>query len=103
MPVNDSTAGFVCYKKEVLETINFDQINFVGYAFQIEMKFAAWKLGFKIVEVPITFIDRRFGTSKMNRSIVKEGILGVVKIQWQSLFKNYRLRVKNNVETTVSA
>lgn len=99
MPVNDSTAGFVCYKREVLETINFDQINFVGYAFQIEMKFAAWKLGFKIVEVPITFIDRRLGTSKMNRNIVKEGILGVLKIQWQSLFKNYRLRVKNTVET----
>jgi dolichol-phosphate mannosyltransferase len=99
MPVKDSTAGFVCYKREVLETINFDQINFVGYAFQIEMKFAAWKLGFKIVEVPITFIDRRFGTSKMNRNIVKEGILGVLKIQWQSLFKNYRLRVKNTPET----
>ena len=103
MPVNDSTAGFVCYKREVLETINFDQINFVGYAFQIEMKFAAWKLGFKIAEVPITFIDRQFGTSKMNRNIVKEGILGVLKIQWQSLFKNYRLRVKNNTESAVSA
>ncbi len=99
MPVNDSTAGFVCYKREVLATINFDEINFVGYAFQIEMKFAAWKLGFKIVEVPITFKDRRFGTSKMNRNIVKEGILGVMKIQWQSLFKNYRLRVKNTAET----
>jgi dolichol-phosphate mannosyltransferase len=99
MPVNDSTAGFVCYRREVLATINFDEINFVGYAFQIEMKFAAWKLGFKIVEVPITFTDRRFGTSKMNRNIVKEGILGVMKIQWQSLFKNYRIRVKNNAET----
>lgn len=99
MPVNDSTAGFVCYRREVLATINFDEINFVGYAFQIEMKFAAWKLGFKIVEVPITFTDRRFGTSKMNRNIVKEGILGVMKIQWQSLFKNYRLRVKNTAET----
>lgn len=102
MPVNDSTAGFVCYKREVLETINFDQINFVGYAFQIEMKFAAWKLGFKIVEVPITFIDRQFGTSKMNRNIVKEGILGVLKIQWQSLFKNYRLRVKNSADAIKS-
>ena len=67
MPVKDPTAGFICYKKAVLETINLDEINFVGYAFQIEMKFAAWKLGFKIVEVSITFIDRKFGSSKMNR------------------------------------
>lgn len=95
MPVKDPTAGFVCYKKEVLESINFDEINFVGYAFQIEMKFAAWKLGFKIAEVPITFVDRKFGTSKMNKNIVKEGILGVIKIQWQSMFKNYRRKVKN--------
>lgn len=96
MPVKDPTAGFVCYKKEVLESINFDQIKFVGYAFQIEMKFAAWKLGFKIEEVPITFEDRKFGTSKMNKNIVKEGILGVVKIQWLSMFKNYRRKVKNS-------
>lgn len=96
MPVKDPTAGFVCYKREVLETINFDEINFVGYAFQIEMKFAAWKLGFKIVEVPITFIDRKYGTSKMNKNIVKEGVLGVLKIQWLSLFKNYRRKVRNS-------
>ena len=96
MPVKDPTAGFICYRKEVLETINFDQINFVGYAFQIEMKFAAWKLGFKIVEIPITFVDRQFGTSKMNKNIVKEGILGVLKIQWQSMFKNYRRKVRNS-------
>ncbi len=96
MPVKDPTAGFVCYKKEVLETINFDEINFVGYAFQIEMKFAAWKLGFKVIEIPITFIDRKFGTSKMNKNIVKEGILGVLRIQWQSMFKNYRRKVRNN-------
>jgi dolichol-phosphate mannosyltransferase len=95
MPVKDPTAGFVCYRREVLETINFDEIKFVGYAFQIEMKFAAWKLGFKIVEVPITFIDRKLGSSKMNKGILKEGVLGVLKIQWQSLFKNYRRRVKN--------
>lgn len=63
MPVKDPTAGFVCYRKEVLESINLDGISFVGYAFQIEMKFASWKLGFKIQEVPITFIDREFGTS----------------------------------------
>jgi dolichol-phosphate mannosyltransferase len=95
MPVKDPTAGFVCYKREVLEAINLDAISFVGYAFQIEMKFAAWKLGFKITEVPITFIDRELGASKMNKGIVKEGILGVLKLRWQSLFKNYRKRVTN--------
>ena len=99
MPVKDPTAGFVCYKKEVLETINLDQIHFVGYAFQIEMKFAAWKLKFKIKEVPITFQDRTVGSSKMNKGIVKEGILGVLKLRWVSLFTNYRKRVKN-VETS---
>lgn len=97
MPVQDPTAGFVCYRKEVLETINLDQIRFVGYAFQIEMKFAAWKLGFSIKEVPIIFEDRKFGSSKMNKGIVKEGILGVLNLRWQSLFKNYRNRVKNDV------
>jgi len=94
MPVKDPTAGFMCYKKEVLETINLDRIRFVGYAFQIEMKFAAWKLGFKIKEVPIVFQDRTHGISKMNKSIVKEGILGVIKLRWNSMFKNYRKRVK---------
>lgn len=96
MPVKDPTAGFVCYKKEVLEAINLDAISFVGYAFQIEMKFAAWKLGFKIVEVPILFRDRTQGTSKMNKSIVKEGILGVLKLRWNSFFKSYRRRLKND-------
>lgn len=95
MPIADPTAGFMCYKKEVLETINLDEIVFVGYAFQIEMKFAAWKLGFKLKEVPIQFEDRKFGESKMNRGIVKEGILGVIKLRWHSLFTNYRKRVKN--------
>ncbi|BAV04595.1 dolichol-phosphate mannosyltransferase [Filimonas lacunae] len=98
MPVKDPTAGFVCYKKEVLETINFDEIRFVGYAFQIEMKFASWKLGFKIKEVPIVFVDRQIGVSKMSKGIIKEGVLGVLKIQWQSMFKNYRRRV--NMTTT---
>ncbi|MBC7865935.1 MAG: polyprenol monophosphomannose synthase [Gloeobacteraceae cyanobacterium ES-bin-316] len=93
MPIQDPTAGFMCYKREVLQTINLDAISFLGYAFQIEMKFAAWKLGFKIVEVPITFIDRELGASKMNKGIVKEGILGVLKLRWQSMFKNYRSRV----------
>lgn len=95
MPIKDPTAGFVCYRKEVLETINLDAIKFVGYAFQIEMKFASWKLGFKIKEVPIIFEDRKYGVSKMNKGIVKEGILGVLKLRWLSLFKNYRNRVKN--------
>jgi dolichol-phosphate mannosyltransferase len=95
MPIQDPTAGFICYKKEVLQTINLDQIHFAGYAFQIEMKFAAWKLGFKLVEVPIIFQDRKYGVSKMNKGIVKEGILGVLKLRWDALFKNYRQRVKN--------
>lgn len=94
MPIQDPTAGFVCYKRIVLETINFDMIAFVGYAFQIEMKFAAWKLGFTIKEIPIVFIDRQIGLSKMSKGIIKEGVLGVISIQWQSMFKNYRRRVK---------
>ncbi len=98
IPVKDPTAGFMCYRREVLATINLDEVTFVGYAFQIEMKFAAWKLGFKIKEVPITFTDRKLGVSKMNKGIVKEGILGVLSIQWQSMFKNYRHRVKNRFE-----
>jgi dolichol-phosphate mannosyltransferase len=95
MPIKDPTAGFMCYRHEVLETINLDQIVFAGYAFQIEMKFAAWKLHFKLKEVPILFRDRTQGTSKMNKGIVKEGILGVLNLRWLSLFKNYRKRVKN--------
>jgi len=101
MPVNDPTAGFVCYKKEVLETINLDEIRFTGYAFQIEMKFAAWKLGFKIKEVPIIFEDRKLGVSKMNKGIVKEGILGVLKLRWNAMFKNYRRRVLKTTDTSV--
>jgi dolichol-phosphate mannosyltransferase len=98
MPVQDPTAGFMCYKREVLDSINLDEISFVGYAFQIEMKFAAWKLGFKIKEVPITFIDRKTGYSKMNKGIIKEGVIGVLKIQWHSLFKDYHKRLKNNTQ-----
>ena len=101
-PVADQTAGFVCYKREVLETINLDEIHFVGYAFQIEMKFAAWKLGFRLKEVPIHFEDRKYGESKMNRGIVKEGILGVLKLRWYSLFTNYRRRVKSKLDTSVA-
>ena len=103
LPVKDPTAGFVCYKREVLEAINLSEIKFVGYAFQIEMKFAAWKLGFKIKEVPIIFRDRTYGTSKMNRGIVKEGIAGVLYLRWQSWFKDYRNRLKKTEATTYSA
>jgi dolichol-phosphate mannosyltransferase len=95
MPVMDPTAGFVCYKREVLEAMNLDGISFIGYAFQIEMKFAAWKLHFKIKEVPITFVDRKYGQSKMNKGIVKEGILGVLKLRWLSIFKDYHSKMKN--------
>lgn len=89
LPVKDPTAGFVCYCRRVLEAIDLSAVRFVGYAFQIEMKFAVWKLGFRIVEVPIVFTDRRHGVSKMNKGIIKEGILGVLLIQWQSFFGSY--------------
>ncbi|MFT4023063.1 MAG: polyprenol monophosphomannose synthase [Flavihumibacter sp.] len=95
IPVRDTTAGFVCYRRGVLEAINLDAIRFLGYAFQIEMKFAAWKLGYRIVEVPIIFEDRKYGVSKMHKGIVKEGILGVLKLRWESIFKDYRSRIKN--------
>lgn len=81
MPVKDPTAGFVCYTRKVLETIPLDKVKFIGYAFQIEMKYRAWKLGFKIAEVPITFIDRVEGASKMSKGIVKEAIYGVWKMR----------------------
>jgi dolichol-phosphate mannosyltransferase len=84
MPVKDPTAGFICYKNKVLAAMQLDQINFIGYAFQIEMKFASWRLGFKLKEVPITFIDRKIGVSKMSKGIIKEAVLGVISMQWQS-------------------
>lgn len=82
MPVKDPTAGFVCYKANVLRAINLDAIRFIGYAFQIEMKYVAWKLSFKLREVPITFVDRKYGVSKMNSGIIEEGILGVLKLKF---------------------
>lgn len=90
MPVHDTTAGFVCYKRIVLETIDLDQIRFVGYAFQIEMKYAAFRLGFKIKEVPITFVDRAEGISKMTKGIFKEAVTGVITMRWNSFFRSYR-------------
>jgi dolichol-phosphate mannosyltransferase len=87
MPCKDSTAGFVCYKRKVLETIDLDHIRFIGYAFQIEMKFSAWKAGFKLTEVPIIFKDREAGASKMSLNIMREAVWGVLQIQCRSLFK----------------
>ena len=89
MPIHDSTAGFKCYKRQVLETINFDKIQFVGYAFQIEMKFKAWKYGFNIVEVPVIFTDRTEGTSKMSGGIFMEAVVGVLKMKLKSYFRNW--------------
>jgi dolichol-phosphate mannosyltransferase len=91
MPINDPTAGFKCYKRKVLETLQLDKIKFVGYAFQIEMKFEAWKYGFKIKEVTIIFTDRTKGQSKMSIGIFKEALLGVLEIKIKSFFKHYRL------------
>ncbi len=102
MPVQDPTAGFICYTTKVLETINLNAIQFKGYAFQIEMKFAAWKLGFKIKEIPIIFRDRKKGNSKMSKNILKEGVLGVLKIEWNSWFSSYKKntsRVLSNDES----
>ncbi|MEM0994239.1 MAG: polyprenol monophosphomannose synthase [Bacteroidota bacterium] len=95
MPVKDPTAGFVCYSRTVLSSIDLDKIRFVGYAFQIEMKFAAYQLGFKIKEVPITFTDRVEGVSKMSGKIVNEAIKGVLTIRWKSFFESYRLIVQS--------
>lgn len=83
--VQDSTAGFKCYRRRVLESIDLDRIRFVGYAFQIEMKYNARRLGFKIVEVPITFIDRQFGTSKMSMNIFREAFLGVLQMRFRKI------------------
>ena len=94
MPIKDPTAGFVCYKNEVLANINLDAIKFIGYAFQIEMKFAAWKLGYKIKEVPITFVDRKIGTSKMSKGIIKEAMFGVLNMQWQSITGKFVKMIK---------
>lgn len=89
LKVHDTTAGFKCYRRKVLETIELDKIHFKGYAFQIEMKYTAYKCGFKIVEVPIVFVNRILGTSKMNTSIFGEALFGVLKLKWWSLFRKY--------------
>lgn len=89
MPFHDATAGFKCYSSKVLEMIDLDAIKFKGYAFQIEMKFKAWKHGFKVVEVPIIFTDRKEGTSKMSTGIFKEAFFGVIYLRLSSIFKKY--------------
>jgi dolichol-phosphate mannosyltransferase len=89
MPISDTTAGFVCYRSKVLQTIPLDQIKFIGYAFQIEMKFLAWKYGFTLKEVPIIFTDRTRGQSKMSAGIFKEAFFGVLQMTIQSWFKKY--------------
>jgi dolichol-phosphate mannosyltransferase len=89
MKIRDTTAGFKCYRREVLETIQPDKIHFKGYAFQIEMKFTAYQYGFKLVEVPIIFVNRMLGTSKMNSSIFGEALFGVLKLKWWSLLRKY--------------
>jgi len=92
MKVMDTTAGFKCYVRKVLETINLDKVRFTGYAFQIEMKYTAWKLGFRIIEVPIIFTDRTMGESKMSKGIFREAVLGVISLRWRSLLKRYKPR-----------
>jgi dolichol-phosphate mannosyltransferase len=94
MPVKDPTAGFICYKRKVLASMQLDHIQFIGYAFQIEMKFASWRLGFKLKEVPITFIDRKIGISKMSKGIIKEAVLGVLSMQWQSFTGRFIKQIK---------
>ena len=90
--VKDTTAGFKCYRREVLETIELDKIRFKGYAFQIEMKFTAYKCGFKIKEVPVIFVNRELGTSKMNSSIFGEAVFGVMRLRWDGWFRKYPKR-----------
>ncbi len=90
MPIHDTTAGFVCYNSKVLRTMDLDKIKFKGYAFQIEMKFTAYKFGFRITEVPIIFVNRVLGTSKMNSSIFGEAVFGVIRLKWNSFLKKYK-------------
>ena len=91
LPIKDATAGFKCYHRSVLEGIQLDLVQFIGYAFQIEMKFTAWKLGFKITEVPIIFTDRTKGTSKMSKGIFREAVFGVIWMKIKSIFSPYKL------------
>ncbi len=95
LKINDSTAGFKCYRREVLETIELDKIKFKGYAFQVEMKFTAYKCGFTIKEVPIVFVNRQLGTSKMNSSIFGEAFFGVIQMKLNSYRRNFPQKSKS--------
>lgn len=99
MPVFDTTAGFVCYHRSVLETIPLDKVKFIGYAFQIEMKFKAWKYGFKLAEVPIVFTERTRGQSKMSAGIFKEAFFGVLQLEVQSWFTKYKKETPHVTES----
>lgn len=103
MPIMDATAGFKCYRREVLAAINLDKIKFVGYAFQIEMKFTTWKLGFKMEEVPIVFTDRRLGKSKMSGGIISEAFFGVIKLKVRSWFIKYKRLTPGKVKSAAAA
>lgn len=95
MRIKDTTAGFKCYRREVLETLELDKIHFKGYAFQVEMKFTAYKCGFTLKEVPIIFVNRVYGVSKMNTSIFGEALFGVLKLKWWSFFRKYPQKKEN--------
>lgn len=97
LPIKDATAGFKCYHRSVLEGINLKEVKFIGYAFQIEMKFTAWKLGFKLIEVPIIFTDRTKGISKMSSGIFKEAVLGVIWMKIKSIFSPYKLNQSGSI------
>lgn len=96
MKVHDATAGFICYTRKVLENIDFDHIRFKGYAFQIEMKFTTWTLGFNLEEVPIIFTDRTLGTSKMSGGIFTEAVFGVITMKLRALFGNIKRKKQHN-------
>jgi dolichol-phosphate mannosyltransferase len=98
MDIRDATAGFVCMSREFLKTLNLDRIRMKGYGFQIEMKFKAWKLGFKIIEVPIIFINRELGTSKMSGGIMSEALMGVIRMKTSSMRKRYTKHISNHNE-----
>ena len=102
MPVHDPTAGFICYKRIVLETLDLDKVKFVGYAFQIELKYLAWKAGFSIKEVPIIFTDRVRGKSKMSTGIFKEAVFGVISMKFSSYRKKLRKKAKGKISRILS-
>ena len=102
LKVRDTTAGFVCYRREVLEAMNLDKIEFKGYAFQIEMKFTAHRMGFVIKEVPIVFVNRVLGTSKMNSSIFGEAVFGVIKLRFEAIFRSKKFKRRDQLEAKKS-